>query len=163
MAFIAFISIVIIQRLFELFMARRNEEWLRKRGAVEYGQSHYPAIILLHSVFIVSLIVEFELKNAPPMNYLFLAFFLLLIMTKALVISSLGKYWNTKIFRVPGSVPVRKGLYRFVKHPNYIIVVLEMVIIPLVFNLYFTAIVFSLLNGLMLRVRIKEENRVWMM
>jgi len=163
MAFIAFISVLITQRLFELFIAKKNEEWLRERGAVEYGQRHYPMIILLHSAFILSLIVEFEWKNTAAMSYFFLALFFLLIMTKAWVISSLGKYWNTKIFRVPGSLSIRKGPYRFVKHPNYIIVVLEIAIIPLVFNLYFTAIVFSILNGLMLSVRIKEENRVWMM
>ncbi len=80
-----------------------------------------------------------------------------------MVISSLGRYWNTKIFRVPGAPLIKKGPYKFFKHPNYIIVVCEIAVIPLIFHLYRTAIVFSILNAVMLSVRIKEENKVLVM
>ena len=73
---------------------------------------------------------------------------------------SLGKYWNTKILRIPDSVLISKGPYRYFKHPNYIIVVCEIFVIPLIFDLYYTAVIFSVLNGVMLKVRIKEENKV---
>jgi len=87
--------------------------------------------------------------------------FALLLLFKFWALSSLGKYWNTKIFRVPGSGPVKKGPYKLFKHPNYFIVVCEIAIIPLVFNLYYTAIIFTVLNAIMLSVRIKVENKVW--
>ncbi len=74
---------------------------------------------------------------------------------------SLGKYWNTKIIRIPNSKFIRKGPYRFFKHPNYFIVVCEIIAIPMVFNLYVTAIVFTVLNALMLTVRIRVEEKVW--
>jgi methyltransferase len=77
------------------------------------------------------------------------------------VIVSLGKYWNTKILRIPGMAPVTKGPYKYFRHPNYIIVVCEFIVVPLVFHLYSTAIIFSVLNAFMLSVRIREENRAW--
>jgi methyltransferase len=87
--------------------------------------------------------------------------FFVLEICKAWVISSLGKYWNTKILRVPGSVFVKKGPYKLFKHPNYFIVICEIIVIPMVFNLYLTAIIFTILNTIMLTVRIREEEKVW--
>ncbi|RYY37476.1 MAG: hypothetical protein EOP46_02465 [Sphingobacteriaceae bacterium] len=75
--------------------------------------------------------------------------------------SSLGKYWNTRIFRVPGSVPVAKGPFKFLRHPNYVEVICEIAVIPLIFHLYYTAVIFTVLNAIMLAVRIRVENRVW--
>ena len=161
MDFIIFISFFIIQRLSELVVAKRNEKWLRKNAAVEYGQRHYPFIVLLHTLFILSMIVEYASRSEVPMDCVFLIFFFILIVAKIWIISSLGKYWNTKIFRIPGSFPLKKGPYKFFKHPNYIIVVLEFMVVPLVFHLYYTAIIFSLLNALMLWIRISEEDKVW--
>ncbi|HEX3383824.1 MAG TPA: isoprenylcysteine carboxylmethyltransferase family protein, partial [Mucilaginibacter sp.] len=94
-------------------------------------------------------------------SYLFLALVILVLLFKLWLMSSLGKYWNTKIYRVPGSVAVKKGPYKFVRHPNYVDVVCEIAMIPLVFHLYYTAIIFSVLNAIMLMVRIKKENKVW--
>lgn len=161
MEFTAFISIFIAQRLSELLVARNNEKWLRKNGAIEYGQEHYPYIILLHTSFIISLILEYTLRPASNPDLLFFVLFIILIAAKIWVISSLGKYWNTKIFRIPGRQPVRKGLYKVLRHPNYIIVVCEFIVVPIVFHLYYTAIIFSLLNAIILRIRIREENIVW--
>jgi len=161
MYFILFILFVILQRLSELYIARRNEKWLRSQGAVEYGESHYPYIVALHTLFIISIIVEYMLKSNSPIDYTFLVLFIVLLVFKFWTLSSLGKYWNTKIFRVPGSGPVKKGPYKLFKHPNYIDVICEIIIIPLVFHLYYTAIIFTVLNAIMLTVRIRVENKVW--
>ena len=161
MYFILFIIFLITQRLSELYIASRNEKWLRSQGAMEYGKEHYPYIVALHTLFIISIIVEYIIRGGTYIDLIFLVLFALLLLFKFWALSSLGKYWNTKIFRVPGSGPVKKGPYKLFKHPNYFIVVCEIAIIPLVFHLYYTAIVFTVLNAIMLTVRIRVENRVW--
>ncbi len=161
MYFIIFILFVIIQRLSELYIARGNEKWLRSQGAVEYGKEHYPFIVALHTLFIISIIVEYILRGNTLIDFVFLILFALLLLFKFWALSSLGKYWNTKIFRVPGAGPVKKGPYKLFKHPNYFIVVCEIAIIPTVFHLYYTAIIFTVLNAIMLTVRIRVENKVW--
>ena len=161
MYFIIFILFVIVQRLSELYIAKGNEKWLRSQGAVEYGKEHYPFIVALHTLFIIAMIVEDMLRGNRPIDFVLLILFILLLLFKFWALSSLGKYWNTKIFRVPGVGPVKKGPYKLFKHPNYFIVVCEIAIIPMVFHLYYTAIIFTVLNAIMLTVRIKVENRVW--
>ena len=161
MYFIIFIAFLIFQRFTELYISKRNERWLLSQGAIEYGREHYPYIVALHTLFIVSLIVEYYLSGGQPMSYIFLLLFILLLTFKYWVLSSLGLYWNTRIYRVPGAVAVRKGPYKLFKHPNYVDVVLEIAIIPLVFHLYYTALIFSVLNAIMLLVRIRVENKVW--
>ena len=161
MAFLIFISFFILQRVSELYIARRNEKWLLAQGAIQYGQSHYPFIIALHTSFIISIIAEYFLRGRPPISWIFLTVFLLVLSFKLWALSSLGKYWNTKIYRIPGVYPVKKGPYKYLKHPNYMEVVCEIAVIPLVFHLYCTAIVFTILNAAMLTVRIGVENRVW--
>lgn len=160
MPFIYFISFVIFQRLLELVVARRNEKWVRAQGAIEYGKEHYPFIVALHTAFLISMIAEYYLAPVTMLfNPYYLITFLVLICLKIWVIGTLGKYWNTKILRIPGVQLVSKGPYKFVKHPNYIIVIAEIAIIPLVFHLYYTVMLFSLLNAAMLFVRIRVENR----
>src|SRR5580704_9403094 len=161
MYFIIFISFFVMQRLSELYISRKNEKWLLQQGAIEYGQSHYPFMIALHTLFIFSLITEFILSGRPPINWLLLAVYLFVLAFKFWALSSLGKYWNTKIYRIPGVYPVKRGPYKFLKHPNYMEVVCEIAIIPLVFHLYYTAILFTMLNAIMLTVRIGVENKVW--
>ena len=160
MYFFIFICFVIFQRLLELAIAKKNEIWAKKRGAVEYGKNHYPFIVLLHTFFILSIIAEYYL-TVGVFNLFMLLVFFVLILLKIWSIASLGKYWNTKILRIPGSAFVKKGPYKFIRHPNYVIVICEIIIIPMVFNLYFTAIIFSVLNAAMLTVRIREEEKVW--
>ena len=161
MYFILFISFLILQRLSELYISSRNEKWLLSQGAVQYGQSHYPYMVAMHTLFIVSNIAEYIWSDHSEFSSIFLILFILVLSFKFWALSSLGKYWNTKIYRIPGVYPVKKGPYKLFKHPNYMEVVLEIAIIPLVFNLYYTAIVFTVLNAIMLYVRISEENRVW--
>jgi methyltransferase len=160
-SFVIFISFFILQRLSELFIARSNEKWLLQQGAVQYGQNHYPFIIALHTLFIISIITEYILRGQPPISWVFLVIFLAVLSFKFWALSSLGKYWNTKIYRIPGVYPIKKGPYKFLKHPNYMEVVCEFAVIPLVFHLYCTAIIFTILNAAMLTVRINVENKVW--
>lgn len=161
MIFIIFITFLIFQRFTELYISKRNEKWLLSQGAIEYGRKHYPYIVALHTLFIISLIAEYYLTGGQSISYIALSLFILLLAFKYWVLSSLGTYWNTRIYRVPGAVAVRKGPYKLLKHPNYVDVVLEIAIIPLVFHLYYTALIFSVLNAIMLSVRIKVENKVW--
>jgi methyltransferase len=161
MYFKIFIAFFILQRLSELIIARRNEKWLLSQGAIQYGQSHYAFMIALHTLFIISIIAEYVFRVAPQIDWLFLVLFILVLSFKFWALSSLGKYWNTKIYRIPGVYPVKKGPYKVLKHPNYMEVVCEIAIIPLVFHLYYTAIIFSVLNSIMLVVRIRAENEVW--
>ncbi|WP_374949475.1 isoprenylcysteine carboxyl methyltransferase family protein, partial [Mucilaginibacter sp.] len=144
----------------ELLVASRNEKWLLSQGAVEYGKEHYPYMVAMHTLFIISVIAEYIYGNQTGTNYFFIVLFFILIAIKIVVISTLGHYWNTKIYKVPGSRPVATGIYKYIKHPNYIIVICEIAIIPLAFNLYYTAITFTILNAMMLYVRIKMENEV---
>lgn len=160
MVFIVFITFVLLLRLGELLLARRNERWLLQHGAVEYGKKHYVYMIILHVLFFVSLIIEYVFTSTGYYSIPLLVLYFVLLAFKAWTIFSLGKFWNTKIFRISGYPLVKKGPYRFIKHPNYVIVIAEVALIPLIFHLYITAIVFSLLNALMLYVRIKEENKV---
>ena len=160
MAFILFISFIILLRIAELILSRRNEIWLLQNGAIEYGQKHYPYIVALHVLFIVSLIIEYSITQTASLSLFFLVLYLLFVLFKALVISSLGKFWNTKIYHIPDFPLMKNGVYKYIKHPNYMIVIAEIAIIPLVFHLYFTAVTFTVLNAIMLSVRVKVENKI---
>jgi len=160
MAFIFFISFIILLRIGELILSQRNEIWLLQQGAIEYGQKHYSYIVALHILFIISLIAEYSTTQTATFSLFFLVLYLLLLAFKASVITSLGKFWNTKIYHISGFPLIKTGVYKYIKHPNYLIVIAEIAIIPLVFHLYITAFTFTLLNVIMLSVRIKEENKV---
>lgn len=160
MVFTVFIIFLLLLRLGELLLARRNERWLLAHGAVEYGQKHYPYIVALHVLFFISLITEYVFTSNGSYSIPLLVLYFLLLAFKAWAIFSLGKCWNTKIFRIPGCPLVKKGPYRFIKHPNYVVVIAEIALIPLIFHLYITAVVFSILNGMMLSIRIRKENEV---
>ena len=101
MGFVIFIIFLVSQRLTELYIARSNAKWLLSQGAVEYGREHYPYIVALHTLFIVSLVAEYYFNGNPhPISYLFLGLFIVLLLFKSWLLSSLGKYWNTRIYRV---------------------------------------------------------------
>lgn len=159
MAFWFFIGFIILLRLGELSLARRNEQWLLQQGAVEYGRKHYPVMVALRTGFIWSMIAEYLIRGAGHYSLALLVLFLFLLAMKAWVISTLGKFWNTRIYRAPDFPLVKKGPYRYIKHPNYLIVIAEIAVIPLVFHLWYTAVIFSVLNACMLYVRIREENK----
>jgi methyltransferase len=159
MIFIFFISFFILLWIGELLLSKSNEKWLLQHGAVEYGKEHYSFIVALHVLFIVSLIFEYYTKQHTAYSLFFLIFYFLLLLFKAWIIISLGKFWNTKIYRIANLPLIKNGPYKYFKHPNYWIVIGEIAVIPLIFHLYYTAIIFTLLNAIMLYVRIKKENR----
>ncbi|WJY27839.1 MULTISPECIES: isoprenylcysteine carboxyl methyltransferase family protein [Sporosarcina] len=153
--------IVVCQRLAELAVAKSNEKRMKAQGAYEVGARHYPAIVLLHTAFFVSLLLEVLIRKPPlsPVWGLLLAVFLLTQVLRIWCLASLGKYWNTKIIILPGADVVMRGPYRFIRHPNYVIVATEILVLPLIFGAWITAILFTLLNIWMMSVRIPEEER----
>lgn len=150
---------IILLRTGELLLSKQNENWLLQNGAVEYGKKHYPFIVALHVLFFISLMIEYFLREKISYSLFFIIFYFILLALKTWIILSLGKYWNTKIYHIPNVPLIKKGPYNYFKHPNYIIVIAEIAVIPLAFHLYYTAIVFTLLNAIVLFVRIKEENK----
>lgn len=156
-----FILIVIFQRFAELIVARRNERWLLAQGAYEVGAKHYPHMLALHTSFFIVLLLEITWKK-PSLSPLFPIFFLLFVIVQGLriwCIHSLGRFWNTKIFILPDAPVIRKGPYRFMRHPNYCIVSLEILLLPFMLQAYFTAFIFTVLNAIILSVRIPIEER----
>jgi methyltransferase len=160
MIFILFIIFIILLRIGELLLSKRNEIWLLQNGAIEYGQRHYPFIVALHISFFIALIFEYYTRQTVSFSLFFLILYFVLIAFKIWIILSLGKFWNTRIYHISGLPLQKKGVYNYFQHPNYMVVVAEIAIIPLVFHLYYTAIIFSLLNAIMLFVRITAENKV---
>lgn len=159
--FIDLISYLIIIRFVELMIAKSNENWMKQRGAVEFGKAHYRYMVVMHILFFVTFILEKVLLNhgLSPFWPVLLLLFVLAQILRVWVISSLGRYWNTKVIVLPNAKVIMKGPYRFLKHPNYAIVSMEFIVIPLLFSAYYSACVFSLLNILMLRVRIPVEEK----
>ena len=150
-----------MQRVFELRLSCRNEKRLRARGAVERGRKHYPFMVALHVLWLVSTLVEGLLRGPALPAYwpAALALFVLVQPLRYWAILSLGESWNTKILVVRGARPIRSGPYRYLEHPNYVVVVVEILTFPLIFGAWATALVFTALNAVLLRVRIREENR----
>jgi len=155
------IIILAIQRLSELVIAGQNERTTRGEGGVEYDTKGYKVIVAMHILFFISLIAEYFIlkRSLSALWPLFLSVIILAEVLRYWAIFSLGKYWNTKILVIPGTVPVTKGPYSYVKHPNYISVVIEIALIPLLFSCYITSAVFSILNLIVLYRRIKIEER----
>ncbi|ASS96457.1 isoprenylcysteine carboxyl methyltransferase family protein [Peribacillus simplex] len=161
MIFAIFIILIAIQRLVELNIAKQNEKQLKVAGAVEYGESHYRWMVLMHLSFFIVLIIEVVVleRDVAGLWPIWLTLFIIAQTGRIWVIRSLGKHWNTKIIVVPDADVVIKGPYKYFKHPNYIIVATEIIVISLLFNAYYTAIIFSLLNVWMMTVRIPLEEK----
>lgn len=152
---------VAVQRLLELRYSRRNERRLRAKGAVERGAGHYPAMVAIHAGWLVCTLVEGLLRGPqiPAWWPAPLALFLLVQPLRYWAISSLGENWNVRILVVPGSRLVRRGPYRYFPHPNYVVVAVEVLTLPLIFGAWITALVFTALDAAVLYVRIREEER----
>jgi methyltransferase len=153
--------LVALQRLLELRYSRRNERRLRMKGAIERGAGHYPVMVGIHALWLVSTLVE-GLLRGPETPWWWpvpLAAFLLVQPLRYWAILSLGESWNVRVLVVPGRRLVRSGPYRYFTHPNYVVVVVEVLALPLIFGAWVTALVFSVLNAAFLFVRIREEER----
>jgi methyltransferase len=154
--------IIICQRLLELYIAKRNRQVVLKHGAREYGASHYYLFFVLHSSWLAGWLLECYVNGWTISTYWYIWGILLVIaqILRYWCIISLGSYWNTRILAIPGNKPICTGPYRFVKHPNYIAVALEILSVPLLCNAIFTAVAASLCNAfLLLYIRIPEEEK----
>jgi methyltransferase len=161
MLLVAGVMMVAVQRLLELRYSQRNERRLRSLGAVERGAGHYPAMVALHALWLVSTLVEGLLRGPEiPVWYpVPLAAFLLVQPLRYWAILSLGENWNVRILVVPERKLVWSGPYRYFPHPNYVVVTVEVLTFPLIFGAWVTALVFSILNAAFLYVRIRAEER----
>lgn len=153
---IAILAFVTSQRLVELQLSNRNTARLLAAGAVEHAPGHYPFIVALHVGWLAAL---WWWAPGRPVNVPLLLLFVLLQLGRVWVLRTLGPRWTTRIITIPREKLVTAGPYRFVNHPNYVIVIGEIAILPLVFGLWQLALAFSLLNAAMLTVRIRAENR----
>ena len=153
---IVILALVTFQRVGELWLANRNTRRLLAEGAREYGAGHYPLIVLVHALWLISL---WWLARDRPVNGVWLGLFVLLEIGRIWVLASLGRRWTTRIIVLPDEPLVRRGPYRFINHPNYLIVVSEIAVLPLVFGLWKVALIFTLLNAGVLSIRVREEER----
>ena len=153
----ALVLLIAVQRLGELWLARRNTRRLRALGGVEHGAGHYPLIVALHTGWLLALFFGIP-AGAVPDPWL-LGLFLLLQAGRIWVVASLGGRWTTRIIVVPGQPLVSRGPYRVLKHPNYAIVALEILVLPLAFGAWGLALAFGLANAALLAVRIRAEER----
>jgi len=152
------VTLVALQRLVELAYATRNTRALLARGAVEVGAAHYPLFILLHASWLICTAVVAFVTHAST-NWWLIAFFAVLQCARVWILATLGPYWTTRILTLPDAPLERGGPYRFFRHPNYVVVVLEIAVLPLAFGEYAVAIVFTVLNAALLWLRIGQEER----
>ena len=152
---IAVLGFVTVERLAELVIANRNTARLLQRGAVEMSPRHYPLIVALHTVWLLGL---WLLAWDKPLQWGWLAVFAVLQLLRVWVLATLGERWTTRIIVLPGAPLVKTGPFRFLSHPNYAVVIGEIAVLPLAFGLAWYSLVFSVLNGMILFIRIRSES-----
>jgi len=158
MSAIYLLAFLTLQRFAELIIASKNTKALLQRGAYEVGSSHYPAMVALHGTWLATLwIFGWNHAVATP----FLAAFMLLQIARLWILGALGNRWTTRIIILPGAEPVSSGPYRFLRHPNYVIVALEIPCVSLAVGIAWHAILFGALNLATLWWRIRAEERAW--
>jgi methyltransferase len=150
------LALVTAQRLGELLLARRNTARLVALGGVEHGAAHYPLIVALHAAWLGGL---WLLAWHRPVHLPWLAAYVVLQVLRTWTLCSLGRRWTTRIIVVPGETLVRRGPYRVLPHPNYLVVVGEIAVLPMVFGLWAYALAFSLANAAVLAIRIRAEEQ----
>ena len=153
---IIILALVTLQRLFELWLSNRNTRRLLAQGARESGATHYPLIVAVHAAWLATL---WWFAPGRPADGFWLGMYVLLQLARIWVLATLGPRWTTRIIVLPKAPLVRRGPYRWINHPNYVVVIGEIAVLPLVFGLWQIALVFSVLNAAVLAVRIREENR----
>ncbi len=160
--FTVLIAAVVVERLAELVIARRNAGWALRRGGRELGQGHYPVMVVLHTALLLGCLLEVWLGDPPFVPALGWPMLALALGSQALrwwCIAVLGRRWNTRVIVIPGRPLVARGPYRWLRHPNYVAVVLEGFALPLVHSAWLTALLFTAANAALLRIRIRTENR----
>ncbi|KMO71792.1 MAG: hypothetical protein HZB45_23530 [Mycolicibacterium rufum] len=160
LAYTLLIAAVAAERIAELVVSQRNLRWSRERGGVEFGAGHYPVMVVLHTALLVACLVEAAHREfLPALGWPMLAVVLAAQALRWWCIATLGRQWNTRVVVVPGGGRVTGGPYRYLRHPNYVAVVVEGIALPLVHTAWITALVFTALNAGLLRTRITVENR----
>lgn len=159
--FVAFVVFFTAQRVFELIVSARNARRLLARGGVERGRGHFPMFVVLHTLFPLALAAEIFAWGARPGPFAigWLSLWAAAQLLRWAAMHALGERWNARVIVVPGEPPIRRGPYRWLRHPNYLAVIAEFLAAPLMFGAWRTAIVFSVLNLLALRVRVRCEER----
>ena len=160
-AFTVLVVLVGLERLAELVVSKRNAAWSFERGGVESGFSHYPFMVVLHTGLLLGALVEAYARRPDVPSALAWSMLVVVVLTQALrwwCIATLGRQWNTRVIVVPGLAPVHGGPYALMRHPNYVAVVVEGVALPLVHACWITAVVFTVLNAVLLTVRVRVEN-----
>lgn len=152
----AVLLFVTVQRLLELVYANRNETRLRARGAVEYAPEHYPVMVVMHGAWLIGL-WGLALGTVPETGWLIIFFILQAL--RIWVLATLGERWTTRIIVLPGEPLVAKGPYRIMSHPNYAVVIGEIFVLPVAFGLLWYAVLFSVLNAIVLTIRIRAESQ----
>jgi methyltransferase len=147
---------LIVQRLAELGFAQWNTVRLRAEGGVEFGAAHYPLLVALHTFWLLGLWLLGHDRSVDPF---WLTVFILLQAGRLWVIATLGRRWTTRVIALPCVAPVARGPYRWLRHPNYLVVVAEIAVVPLALGLPLFALVFSLANAGLLATRIRVENQ----
>ncbi|MCB9797595.1 MAG: hypothetical protein H6741_33315 [Alphaproteobacteria bacterium] len=158
--YLGVLALVVIERLYELRLSARNAAWAFERGGVERGQGHFGVMKALHTLFLIACPLEVWLLDRPFIPALAALMGAALIGTMGLrywAITTLGPRWNTRVICVPGLAAVEGGPYRFIRHPNYVAVVIELAALPLFHSAWLTALVFGLANLALLRTRIRVE------
>ena len=157
------IGAVVAERIAELVVSQRNASWALGRGGIETGRRHYPPMVLLHTGLLAACLIEVFAADRPFIPALGWAMLLLVVGAQGLrwwCVTTLGRQWNTRVIVVPGLALVRAGPYRWLRHPNYLAVVIEGIALPLVHAAWVTALAFTVLNAvLLLRFRIPAEER----
>ncbi|MFJ8698472.1 MULTISPECIES: isoprenylcysteine carboxyl methyltransferase family protein [Streptomyces] len=159
--YVILVLAVAAERVAELVVARRNAAWTLARAGVEHGRGHYPVMVALHTGLLVCCLLEPLLADRPFLPALGWPALALALLAQALrwwCIATLGPYWNTRVIVVPGARLVGAGPYRFLRHPNYVAVVVEVAALPLVHSAWLTATVFTAANAMLLTVRLRCEN-----
>ena len=154
------VLLVAVERLAELVVSKRNTAWSFAQGGKEYGFSHYPVMVVLHTGLLAACLIEAHHRAEPP-GALAWSMVGVVVLTQGLrwwCISTLGRQWNTRVIVVPGLMPVAGGPYRWISHPNYVAVVVEGIALPLAHAGWVTAAAFTVLNAVLLTVRIRVEN-----
>jgi len=149
------VAAVAVQRLVELLYGRRNERRLRAAGAVEAGAGHYPLIVALHVAWLVALMAA---AGTATISWPLMTLFGLLQVLRLWILTTLGRYWTTRVLTLPGAPLVVRGPYRLCRHPNYLVVAAEIAVLPLALGAWGMALAFSLLNGSLLAWRIRVED-----
>jgi methyltransferase len=148
-------ALVTLQRLSELIIAARNTKRLMAKGAVEIGREHYPVMVTLHGAWLIALWLT---VGGHAVNFVLLGVFVVLQALRVWVLTVLGERWTTRVIVLRGAPLVTGGPFRFMRHPNYCVVIGEIAVLPLTFGLVWLAIMFSVLNAAMLFVRIRSES-----